>query len=90
MKSDLARAIVLATLIAGGSYVIRGMYGTDRWYLAPGPAGTVYRIDRLSGQVHHCDTVVCRVLPTATPVMAGPGAPAQRQSQPRPQGSAKT
>jgi hypothetical protein len=90
MTGDLARAIIFATLIAAGAYVFRGTYGTERWDLAPGPAGTVFRIDRLSGQVHHCDTVVCRVLPTATPMMAAPAAPPQRPPKPRSQGSAKT
>lgn len=64
----LGRAIVIATVIASGAFVLGNTYGTQRWQLAPAPGGTVYRIDRVSGAVHHCDLQVCRVLPTAVPV----------------------
>jgi hypothetical protein len=61
--SELTRAVLIASLIVSGALVVRGTFGTDRYDLLPGPQGTVYRIDRLGGQVAYCTPVACRVLP---------------------------
>lgn len=65
--SDLSRAMVIAALIIGGAFVVRGMFGTDRYDLVPAAAGAVYRIDRLTGSVAVCTPMLCKVLPLLVP-----------------------
>jgi hypothetical protein len=64
---DLARAIVIAAALLGGSLVIRAMYGPDRWELVQTAGGAVYRLDRIGGSVSFCTPLLCRPLPTLTP-----------------------
>jgi hypothetical protein len=71
--NDLARAIVIAALILGGAAVVRGTFGTDRYDLVPAPAGSVYRLDRLTGAVTFCTPAFCRPLATLVPKAQAPG-----------------
>jgi hypothetical protein len=71
--NDLSRAIVIAALILGGAFVVRGMFGTDRYDLVPAPGGSVYRLDRLTGAVAFCTPMLCRPLAMLVPREAAPG-----------------
>ena len=71
--SDLPRAIVIAALILGGAFVVRGMFGTDRYDLMQATVGSVYRLDQLTGAVAFCTPLVCRPLVMLVPKAATPG-----------------
>jgi hypothetical protein len=64
---DVARAIVVAAALLGGSLVVRGLYGPDRWELVQSAGGAVYRLDKLNGNLAFCTPLFCRPLPTLTP-----------------------
>jgi hypothetical protein len=76
----LPRAIVIAALILGGAFIVRGLYPTDRFTIVAAQGGGAYRVDRLTGSVSFCDALMCRVLPLATftpgPLKQAPQAPA--------------
>jgi len=76
---SLARAIVIAAIILGGAFIVRGLYPADRYSMIPAQGGA-FRVDRLTGAVLFCDAVLCRALPVATfapapPRQAAPAAP---------------
>jgi hypothetical protein len=75
----LPRAIVIAAIILGGAFIVRGLYPADRFTMVAAPGGA-FRVDRLTGAVLFCDAVICRALPVAT--FAAP--PAKPAAQPRP------
>jgi hypothetical protein len=62
---NLPRAIVIAAIILGGAFIIRGLYPTDRFTMVASQGGA-FRIDRLTGSVLFCDPLVCRALPLAS------------------------
>lgn len=75
---NLPRALVIAAIVLGGALMVRGLYPADRFTLVA-TAGGAYRLDRLTGTVSFCDTLLCRQLPSAAFV---PGAP--RPTPPKP------
>ncbi len=75
----LARAIVIAAMILGGAFVVRGLYPTDRFTMIAAQGGGAFRVDRLTGSVSFCDALMCRVLPLAT---YAPGTPKQPPAPP--------
>jgi hypothetical protein len=79
----LPRAIVIAAIILGGAFIVRGLYPADRFTMI-GTQGGAFRVDRLTGAVLFCDAVICRALPVAT-FVAPPSKPA---AQPRPPAAA--
>ncbi len=71
---DLAVSIVIAAIVTGGSLLVRDLYGSRRWELVPGAAGTIYRLDRASGNVSLCTPLFCRAVPNLVPAV-GPARP---------------
>jgi len=63
---NLPRALVIASIVIGGAFIVRGLYPTDRFSMVAAQGGGAFRVDRLTGSVLFCDTLVCRVLPVAT------------------------
>lgn len=63
---NLPRAVVIAAIILGGAFIVRGLYPTDRFSMVAAQGGGAYRVDRLTGTVLFCDAVICRALPLAT------------------------
>jgi hypothetical protein len=73
----LARALVIAALILGGAFIVRGLYPADRFTIVAAPGGGAYRVDRLTGSVSFCDALLCRTLPLIAFAPGSPGAPKQ-------------
>jgi hypothetical protein len=65
--TEIARAIVVASILLGGALIVRGTFGTDRYDLFSAGGGAVYRLDRLTGGVSICDRLLCRPLPVFVP-----------------------
>jgi hypothetical protein len=81
MMDQLPRALVLAAIILGGAFIVRGLYPTDRFTMVAAQGGGAFRVDRLTGSVLFCDALVCRVLPVATRIPM-PQKPAPKGSTP--------
>jgi hypothetical protein len=86
--NDLGRALVIAAVLLGGAFVVRGTFGIDRYRLVPAGGSAVYRIDGLTGGVVFCTPAFCRPLPMLVPregALPGgvqPGAPAPQSKTP--------
>lgn len=72
---NLPRALVIAAIVLGGAFIVRGLYPTDRFSMVAAQGGGAFRVDRLTGSVLFCDALVCRVLPIAA--FVPPPAPAK-------------
>ena len=77
---NLPRALIIAAIVLGGAFIVRGLYPTDRFTMIANQGGGAFRVDRLTGSVLFCDALLCRVLPLAT--MVAPPAQGRKPTAP--------